>query len=220
MNRVLLTVLALALAAVPAASAHGDEPNRGFRSTVSEIRPVVFEIKAVMLGGDDELKLTNKTGKPLLIKGYEGEPYLLFNESGVLENRLSPAAYLNDERFGDVDLPPGVDAKKAPTWVGVSGGNTYSWHDHRAHWMSPIPPPRVRREPDQEHHIFNWRIPAELDGKPLVIAGRLEYYPPPKEGASWVLVASAVAGGLALLAGASYLLARRRGPRPEETAHS
>lgn len=55
---------------------------------------------------------------------------------------------------------------------------SFAWHDHRIHWMSLLPPPAVRADPDVAHHLFGWRIPGTLDGHPLVIAGTLEYRPP------------------------------------------
>ena len=32
-----------------------------------------------------------------------------------------------------------------PNWEKLAGGDVWAWHDHRIHYMSPIPPPRSRR---------------------------------------------------------------------------
>ena len=37
--------------------------------------------------------------------------------------------------------PAGADPTLPPDWQTVGTGGTYAWHDHRAHWMSPNPPP-------------------------------------------------------------------------------
>ena len=58
-----------------------------------------------ILEGDDRLALTNSTGEPLVVLGYEGEPYLRFDAKGVHENVRSPAATLNDDRYARLELP-------------------------------------------------------------------------------------------------------------------
>ncbi len=35
-------------------------------------------------------------------------------------------------------------ADAEPDWRPVAGGGIHAWHDHRAHWMSPVHPPGAR----------------------------------------------------------------------------
>ena len=93
---------------------------------------------------DDRLELRNKTGKPLITVGYEGEPYLAFHDGRVYRNAHSPATYLNDDRFGNVALPKQANAKAPPEWQEVSPREEFDWHDHRIHWMSTTLPPRYK----------------------------------------------------------------------------
>jgi hypothetical protein len=51
--------------------------------------------------------LENNTGKPILVPGYDGEPYLRFTADAVYRNERSPATYLNEDRYGGVELPAG-----------------------------------------------------------------------------------------------------------------
>ncbi len=61
--RWLLTALAVTLATVAAASAHGPEDGgTGYVSTVSGLRPNVVGVFVTVLGGDDRLQLTNYSG--------------------------------------------------------------------------------------------------------------------------------------------------------------
>ena len=52
--------------------------------------------------------------------GYEGEPYLRFNDRGVDRNVNSPATYLNQDRYGQVNPPPNATADATPEWEHIS----------------------------------------------------------------------------------------------------
>ncbi|MGH3111737.1 MAG: hypothetical protein ACRDQT_12565 [Gaiellaceae bacterium] len=197
-------VLAAALAALavcPAVAAHSDGGALGFRSTVTGITPRVEGVVARVLDADDRLDLTNETGKPLVVLGYEGERYLAFRDGRVYRNARSPAAYLNDDRFGDVAIPSSADPDAEPVWEVVSERERYDWHDHRIHWMSRELPPKVEATKDQAQHVFDWKVPATLGGDPLVISGSLDYEPPPggRPTALLAVLGAVVVGGAAAL---------------------
>ena len=140
-----------------------------------------------------------------------------FSREGVFENQRSPAAYLNDERFGNVEVPDSADPKAAPEWKAVAAGVSYSWHDHRVHWMSPAYPRKVEEAKDVEHHIFDWKVPGTVDGERLAIAGSLDYVPPDDDGGSTSVLLAWIAAALvvALAGGAlAWYLARRRRAAP------
>jgi hypothetical protein len=162
-----------------------------------------------VLDVDDQLDLTNETGKRLLVLGYEGEPYLEFRDGRVFRNERSPATYLNDERFGEVELPADADPEAEPRWEEVSQRERYAWHDHRIHWMSRLLPRKVEAARDLPHHVFDWKVPMVLDGGPLVVAGSLDYEPPP-EGRPKVLLGVL---GVVVVAGAAAVLLRLRRER-------
>jgi hypothetical protein len=196
-----LAVLLLALVACPAAAGHGDGARRGYRSTVTAITPALEGVTAVVLQGDDQLQLRNESGRELVIEGYDGEPYLRFPAGGgVFRNANSPATYLNEERYGDVDVPASASKGAAPRWERVARGGAYEWHDHRIHWMSTIDPPKIRQAPDRPQHVFDWTVPGRVDGQPLAIRGTLGYEPAPESRFNPILlvplVALALAGGI------------------------
>lgn len=200
---VVLTVLALS----PAAAAHGGGGALGFRSKIVRISPAATGLSVTVVDSDDRLQLRNETATPLVVLGYEGEPYLAFRDGHVYRNTRSPATYLNDDRYGSVELPAQADPKAAPQWEEVSSREQYDWHDHRIHWMSRTLPPKVQAAKDKPHHVFDWTVPARLDGRPLVIAGTLDYEPPPGQKFPKILVVP-----LALLAigGVAAIWLRRR----------
>jgi hypothetical protein len=203
-----LAVLAAlaALAVVPAAAAHGGGGALGFRSTITKITPATAGIGVQVLDSDDRLVLSNRTGKPLVIQGYEGEPYLAFRDGRVLRNARSPATYLNDDRFAAVEVPEKANPKAPPEWEEVAQKEEYEWHDHRIHWMSRILPPKVAAAKSESHHVFDWKVPGTLDGKPFAIAGSLDYEPPPGGNPTLLVGAAAVV----LLGGAGAVVLRRR----------
>ena len=179
MTRAFLGVALAALFVCSAAAAHGGGGALGFRSTVTGTSPVAAGLQITVLDYDDRLELSNDTGKPLMVLGYQGEPYLAFRDGNVYRNTHSPATYLNDDRFGQVALPAHANPKAPPAWEEVSQRETYDWHDHRIHWMSRSLPPKIEAAKDQPQHVFDWTVPATLDGRPLRISGSLDYSPPP-----------------------------------------
>jgi hypothetical protein len=208
--RQLLAAATAALIVCPVAFAHGDGAARGFRSAVESIRPAQSGLTVRVLDSDDELQLRNETGRTIVILGYGGEPYLRFSADGVFRNSRSPAAYLNLDRYAKVDVPEEADPKAPPRWERVASGAIWAWHDHRIHWMSPIDPPRVRANPDRPQHVFDWLVPARIEGRRLAISGTLDYAPPEDERSLLPLVIGA-AVGVGATAVAIFFLVRRRG---------
>jgi hypothetical protein len=173
---------------------------------VTAIRPAGSGISVRVLDNDDRLLLTNNSNKEVIVIGYNGEPYLRFASDGVYRNTRSPATYLNQDRYAQVQVPAVADAHADPVWRKVASGNAWQWHDHRIHWMSTLPPPTVKNAPKQRHHIFDWKVPVRVGGERASILGRLDYAPP-KTASPWVYAAIAVPLVAAL--GAWFLLRRR-----------
>jgi hypothetical protein len=132
-----------------------------------------------VIGGDAFVRLTAVPGVTLEVLGYEGEEYIRFDPDGsVYVNQRSPSKYLNDDRYADVVLPAEADSQAAPRWEAVSADATYSWHDHRTHWMSPTPPAAVGAlDGAQTVQIFDWVLPFRADGEDGKIVGVLTWVP-------------------------------------------
>jgi hypothetical protein len=208
MSRVVAVAGFLALALSPPAAAHGGGGARGYHSSVAAIQPATPGLEVRVLDADDRLALTNKTGKPIVVLGYGGEPYLRLTTRAVFRNRRSPATYLNEERFGAVALPERADPKAKPDWEQVAGRPYYEWHDHRIHWMSPVDPPQVRRAKDKPHHVFGWSVPLRVDTQRVSLEGSLDYQPLPSSEFNPLLLAPLAVIGLG--GGAAWWWRRRR----------
>jgi hypothetical protein len=173
-------VIVLMLAAPTRTSAHGGTDGPAATNYRSEITdPGADGLTWTSRGADGLVELTNDTGREVVVFGYQAEPYLRFVPGdGVYRNSLSPATYLNEDRFGDVDMPPGTSATAKPDWVKVSTDNSYAWHDHRSHWMSRTDPQVVADDPGREHLILEFEIPLQVgDDEAVAAAGDLRWLP-------------------------------------------
>lgn len=172
-----LAAVVLILVGATPASADPATPTN-YRSQVVFVEgPGVAEVEIV--GGDAFVRLTAESGVTLEVLGYEGEEYIRFDPNGaVLVNQRSPATYLNDDRYANVELPAEADADAVPQWKTVSTDGTYSWHDHRTHWMSPTPPTAVLESSGgRTVQIFDWTLPLRVDGAEGKITGTLSWIP-------------------------------------------
>jgi hypothetical protein len=159
--RLIAAVSALiALAAAPAANAHQGNPN--YRSVIDEVSPKLPGVRLQVLNLDDRLELQNTSGKTVVVKGYQGEPYARILGDGTVQvNHNSPAFYLNDDRTSTGKVPASASAGATPDWQVVDRAGRFQWHDHRIHWMSAIPPQQVK-DKSKRTKVFDWKVPVQV----------------------------------------------------------
>jgi hypothetical protein len=191
----------------PTAAAHQGNPN--YSSVVRSIEPAVDGLTAEVLASDDRIELRNESDRVVVVEGYRDEPYLRFLPDGtVQENRRSPAVYLNEDRFAQVEVPDSADPNARPQWHEVAGDGRYDWHDHRIHWMSRTPPKPVREDESRRAKIFDWKLPVAVAGRPGRIDGTLTWLGKDSGGFPAAAAASLVVIALAGLA--LVVVVRRR----------
>ena len=162
---VLIATAAVLAAIAPSATAHEANPN--FLTTLTSVQPQVDGLTVQIVNLGDQLSVRNKTGKELDIPGYSGEPYLRFLPDGTVEeNQNSPAKYLNEDRFGKVDVPANADEKAKPVWKKIASGGEYRFHDHRIHYMGTGTPPQVK-DTSVKTKVFDWKVPMTVGGEPV-----------------------------------------------------
>lgn len=120
--------------------------------------------------------MSNTTATPVIVDGYQGEPYLKITNAGVWQNNLSPAVYLNKEQTIGT-IPNDANASKPPQWTKISDGHRAQWHDHRIHWMGASEPPAVAADPGKPHLVSTWHIPLQVGTVKGEITGTLSYVP-------------------------------------------
>jgi hypothetical protein len=205
-------LVALCVAA-PAAVAHEGNPN--YRSEVRAITPAVAGLDARVLNFDDRIEFVYTGDRDLIVEGYRGEPYLRFRPDGRVElNRRSPAGYLNEDRFAQVEVPGGADQRARPDWRVVAHNGRYDWHDHRIHWMSEGTRPSQIDDESERTKVFDWRLPIEAGGQAATVSGTLTWVGRDEGGFPLAAAASLAA---AVIAGALLIAFVRRGRRRSGT---
>jgi hypothetical protein len=148
-----------------------------YRSYVTGVAPQASGLGVQVLEFADRLQLTNHTGKTVTVYGYEGEPYARVLGEGTVEvNRSSPAYYLNQNFYAQVTVPASASAHATPSWSVLDRTGQFEWHDHRIHWMSPVPPAKVK-DKSKRTKIFDWQVPLRVGAQPGAVDGQLFWVP-------------------------------------------
>lgn len=180
------------LAGLGAPPALADPPGPSdYRSTVIDIDPPSDAFEIQVIGGDSFVRLISQPGRTIDVIGYGGEPYLRFLPDGtVLENQRSPSRYVNEDRYAVADVPESASTLADPEWLEVADDASYSWHDHRTHWMNPHPPPGA--EPGER--ILEGVVPLFVDGAEVDVTVASEWE---EMGFPWSTLIGALLGFLA-----------------------
>ncbi len=206
-----LAAMLLASAAVPAA-AHQGNPN--FRSVIRTVTPSTPGLQVQVLGFDNEMQLTNRTGRAVTIFGYNSEPYARVLADGtVQENLRSPAVYLNEDRYGTTPVPPSAKPSLPPQWRTLDKTGRFVWHDHRMHWMAQTTPPIVH-DTSRRTKVFDYAIPLRVGAGHGVVDGTLYWIGSPSGFPVAAIVSLVVVVLLAVGLVVAVRRRRDRGGRP------
>jgi hypothetical protein len=192
---------AIASLAVPD-HAHADPPEASdYESVVISVEPPTPTVAVDFVGGDSFVQLTVAPGTEVVVVGYQNEPFLRFLADGTVErNERSPSVYLSLDRMGTAAVPAYADATLPPLWRAIGTGGRYAWHDHRAHWMGPTPPP----DNSPGDRLQTGVIPLVVAGAPVSVTVATDWLPDPSP------VALYAGAGVAALGVAAALTRRRR----------
>jgi hypothetical protein len=216
-----LVIVAL-FAVMPAvASAHAGD-NR-YRSIVHGIAPAIPGLRVEVLDYDDQLVLTNHSGRDVTVLGYNREPYARVDADGTVSvNTRSPAYYLNDDRYATENAPDAIreHPRATPVWHVLDRTGVFQWHDHRMHWMTRSIAPEVRDQ-SVRTKIFNYVVPLAIAGRASDVSGTLWWVGP--QGGGLPAGAAVALVIVALLAVAAAVVVRRRrtgggGAQPQAVA--
>ena len=192
-----------------------------YRSLITSVAPNVPGLSLEVLEFADRLVLSNHTGRTVTVYGYENEPYARVLANGAVEvNTSSPAYYLNQNFYGQVTVPSSASAHAPPRWTVVDRTGQFEWHDHRIHWMSPVPPAQVK-DRSTRTKIFDWQVPIQVGTQMGAVNGQLFWVPEEGTKTSVAAIVALIAIVLAGLAFVLFVRRRRRkstGTQPEEPA--
>lgn len=174
MNRALIVLITAAALSTPALPAYASDGT--YVTTTDGLTPRTSGVTVQAEQDGESMSVVDKSVTPLVVEGYQHEPYLRIEKDGVWENESSPATYLNKEAtIGS--LPTTAAADRPAQWKKISDQPKATWHDHRIHWMGSAQPPVVAADPGKPHLISRWTVPVTIDGRPAKITGRLDYEP-------------------------------------------
>ena len=192
---------AIALTTLVASPAYAHKGSPNYRSTLRTITPAEPGIQVQVLNYDDRISRINRSGKMVLVRGYNREPYIRLLGDGTVEvNKNSPAFYLNQDRYANVTVPSAAHQGAAPAWQVLDKTSRYEWHDHRIHYMAKGMPPQVK-DRNKRTKIFAWQVPIEVGGRPAELRGDL-YWQPATGGlprGALLALATVVFGGVAFV---------------------
>lgn len=187
----LAAVAGLVIVGAAPASAHagGPEPS-DWRAVVDSMAPAMPGVDFRLVDLGEQVELANRSGVPVTVLGYDGEPYLRISPDGVEQNERSAATYLNRTRDSRSAVPDtALDPAAPPRWRRVSASPTWRWHDHRTHWMEAELPPSVLDGPGGTVEVSRYQLDFRYGEVPVAVTGRLLWVEPP---APWPWVAGAV----------------------------
>lgn len=185
--RAVVVLLGISVALAGPVSADPAGPT-DYQSEIVDLGDAADVVEARMIGGDSFLELTVEPGVEVIVVGYRGEPMLAFRPDGTVEeNRASPSVVLNEDRYAETELPPGLSEDAEPVWEAVGSGGRYAWHDHRTHWMQRIRPPG--RSPGDV--ILEAVVPLHVDGASTGISVRSMWEDGPSP--LWAILGAAIA---------------------------
>jgi hypothetical protein len=207
-------LLAAPVSAVPSSTLSKESSNPindqgssyDYRSNITGVSPSVPGLSVEVLEFADRLLLRNHTGRTVTIYGYEGEAYARVLANGTAEQNVrAPATYLNTNFYAQVTVPPLARSSAPPKWEVVDRTGVFEWHDHRIHWMSPIPPASVKNKTTRTL-IFDWKVPIEVGSSRGAISGQLFWMPENSKAPLAIIIV----GVVIVLAGLAFVLFVRR----------
>lgn len=207
---VVLCVGALVSLLSPHAEAHSAEgsASSNYRTTVVSIAPPSAPFRFRVIEAGSRLEVRHVRGSPIVVLGYDGEPYLRIGSDGVEQNLQSPSTYINRTRDRIDTVPDGVDGANPPRWERVSSAPVARWHDHRAHWMGTERPDAVAAAPGRIQRIQDWETVIVQDDTRYVVRGTLDWMPGPS--GTPKLVIAGLIGAVPVLAALAVGRNRRR----------
>ncbi len=210
------TVLTVVLAVAPAASAaaHGPSPGDAayYRCRLTAVTPAMDGVTVDVARDGSWIRIRNATATPLVILGYDGEPYLRVGPAGAEENVTSVSSFVNGT-YGEGVITqdaPTAQAVRPPRWESRGLDPVVLWHDVRTHHGGTDRPVAVRSDPGRPQHLTTWRIRGLYGSQPALVEGTLDW-----TGQRGLLTGRAsqaiwVAAGLAALACAIFVASTAR----------
>jgi hypothetical protein len=118
--------------------------------------------------------ISNNSGKPVVVYGRAGEPFLRIGPDHVDANLNSPS-WIETAQTDSANAHV-ADPLAAPRWQRVAGGTRYAWVDLRVGYEKLLPPPAVEAM-HRSAVVGDWKIPVRIGGRMSLIKGETLWVP-------------------------------------------
>jgi hypothetical protein len=153
-----------------------------YRTTVTAMRPAVSTVTVTVGLGGQWVRVTNQGAAAIVVRGYQGEPFLRLSGNQVQVNELSATAAKTVQTQRAVAADPAA----APRWAQLQDGDSATWTDARITAPSGSGPASM-----------SWTLPLVVDGQQVAVAGTTDRVPPPSP---WPWLAALALIGIAVAA--------------------
>jgi hypothetical protein len=195
----------LVVAAASPASAHGTGRNQ---TAVTSIRPHVHGLQVTVTKDGSWVTVANTGSAPVLVLGYEGEPYLRVDATGSWRNSRSSTAMLSRPTRGRSSVET-VTANQAPRWVRLSTRSKVRFHDLR------VPTTSTRRHLGSvsARVITSWSLPLRVGRQDVTVIGTLSWRPTPAP-KGWIILLCVLSLAFFALLAMAMRHEKNQPPRP------
>jgi hypothetical protein len=129
-------------------------------------------VDAKVVDGYLNLWMQVRAADTVLVRDFEGAPWVRFDRAGVQVNHNSQEYYLSQVPVPAVP-PNGLKRTTRPHWFAVSSGHTYMWREGRMHALATI------ALPPGTNYVGRWSIAMTVNGRAETLVGGLWHTGPP-----------------------------------------
>ncbi len=167
----LLAILGLCLVSPATAAADGPVTPTA-TDYLARITHQPAGVQARVVDGYLDLWMRVPAGEVVVVRDFEGAPWVRFDSAGVQVNHNSEEYYLSQIPVPAL-APSGLTRTTPPHWFSVSSGHTYMWREGRMHALAAVAlAPGTTR-------VGSWSIAMTIDGRAAKLVGGLWYTGPP-----------------------------------------
>jgi len=172
----------LSLSAISPATAAADGPATPTATDyLARITHTPAGVEAKVVDGYLNLWMRVSVGRTVVVRDFQGAPWVRFDGAGVQVNRNSQEYYLSQVPVPAVP-PAALTRATPPRWVSVASGHTYMWREGRMHALAAL------ALPPGTSYVGKWTIEMTVDGRAATLVGGLWHTGPPSIVWFWPII--------------------------------
>jgi len=165
----------------PAAAAADGPVTPTATNYLARVTRVPAGVDAKVVDGYLNLWMQVPAGENVVVRDFEGAPWVRFDRAGVQVNHNSEEYYLSQVPVPAVP-PSGLKRTTPPHWFKVSNGHSYMWREGRMHALATI------ALAPGTNYVGRWSIAMTVNGRAQTLVGSLWHTGPPSILWFWPIV--------------------------------